>query len=184
MVTKVLYDIVLLDLEQENATTVPSSLDEPLSLLPETRFHNSCITEIRASNNGHPFTETDWKRVTVIAEGNTDVDSIGRFGVGFFSVFSISEKPTITSGNQSMKYIWEGDSLTTSVKILPIKQQSETTLIKLKAQKKYILLTNPREIQRTISEPVLTLKLIELKTYFAKGIKTNHLAFFLLLFLF
>ena len=157
-------------------------MDEQLSLLPEARFHNSCITEMHASNNGQPFTHTDWKRVTVIAEGNTDTDSIGRFGVGFFSVFSVCEEPIITSGSQYMQFIWQDDCLTTPLHTLLIEQQSQPTSIKLNIQKKYILLTKPIEKLKQTSEVVSTLNLIELKTYFAKGNKTNHITFFLLLF--
>jgi len=55
----------------------------------EINFHNSTISEIRTINNGLIFNEIDWKRVAAIAEGNTNVDSVGQFGVGFFSVFFI-----------------------------------------------------------------------------------------------
>ncbi|CAF4101359.1 unnamed protein product, partial [Adineta steineri] len=44
----------------------------------------------------------DWKRVITIAEGNTNIDVVGQLGVGFFSVFSYSEKPMIQS-DVSMK---------------------------------------------------------------------------------
>ena len=56
---------------------------------PEKDFHNKTITEIRAINNGLVFNETDWKRVAAIAEGNTNVESVGQFGVGFFFCFFI-----------------------------------------------------------------------------------------------
>jgi HSP90 family molecular chaperone len=52
-------------------------------------FHNSTIAEIRTVNNGLTFNQTDWKRIAAIAEGNTNVDSVGQFGVGFFFCFFI-----------------------------------------------------------------------------------------------
>ncbi|CAF1039342.1 unnamed protein product [Adineta steineri] len=58
--------------------------------------------EIRGINNGNIFNEDDWKRVITIAEGNTNIDVVGQLGVGFFSVFSYSEKPMIQS-DVSMK---------------------------------------------------------------------------------
>jgi HSP90 family molecular chaperone len=34
----------------------------------------------------------------VIAEGNPDEEKIGAFGVGFYSLFSVTEEPFVTSG--------------------------------------------------------------------------------------
>ena len=43
------------------------------------------VTEICISNNGRVFQDCDWNRVSRIAEGNPDVDTVGMFGVGFYS---------------------------------------------------------------------------------------------------
>ena len=43
------------------------------------------VTEICISNNGRVFRDCDWNRVSRIAEGNPDVDTVGMFGVGFYS---------------------------------------------------------------------------------------------------
>ncbi|CAF0789764.1 unnamed protein product [Adineta steineri] len=103
-----------------------------------------CITEICATNNGREFTETDWKRVTAIAEGNTDVDSVGQFGVGFFSVFSLCEEPIIISGKKFMEFTWQDNRiLKTYLRELPTKKQSQSTSICLTLNKKYILLNHP-----------------------------------------
>lgn len=48
-----------------------------------------------------------------IAEGNPDPDRIGAFGVGFYSLFSISEEPIVLSGPELMGFFWNGDSLFT-----------------------------------------------------------------------
>ncbi|CAF1287197.1 unnamed protein product [Adineta steineri] len=148
----------------------------------EIDFHNSCITEICATNNGREFTETDWKRVTAIAEGNTDVDSVGQFGVGFFSVFSLCEEPIIISGKKFMEFTWQDNRiLKTYLRELSTKKQSQSTSICLTLNKKYILLNHPTtehvEIltgnhrlpnEETTNETFLTLNLSDLKSYFTK----------------
>ena len=68
---------------------------------------------ISVRNNGRPFLEPDWTRLRRIAEGNPDVDKIGFFGVGFFSLFSICEEPFIESNGDCMAFYWRGDQLFT-----------------------------------------------------------------------
>lgn len=160
----------------------------------EKDFHNRTITEIRTINNGLVFNETDWKRVAAIAEGNTNVESVGQFGVGFFSVFSFSEEPIITSGNEYMAFVWRDDnSLTTYRHQLPTEEQSKFTSIILKMRTKYILQTEDddssmdtgqisngksptkkkQKKSMTTSEIIPTINLAQLKTYFTKG-KSDH----------
>ncbi|KAF9235050.1 hypothetical protein BU15DRAFT_78428 [Melanogaster broomeanus] len=62
-------------------------------------------------NDGAVFQQKDWDRITKIAEGNPDEQKIGTFGVGFFSVFSVTECPVIISGNHRKKMFYEGDQL-------------------------------------------------------------------------
>ena len=108
----------------------------------EITCQQESISEIRAINNGLVFTEVDWKRVAAIAEGNTNVESVGQFGVGFFSVFSFSEEPIIASGEEYMAFVWRDDnSLTTYRHKLPLDQQSKSTSIILKMRTNYILHT-------------------------------------------
>jgi hypothetical protein len=64
-------------------------------------------------NDGEPFTETDWKRLIKIAEGNPNEEAIGCFGVGFYSVFSITENPIVSSNGQNLVFVWKDDQLTT-----------------------------------------------------------------------
>ncbi|KAF7975917.1 hypothetical protein HWV62_8178 [Athelia sp. TMB] len=49
-------------------------------------------------NNGMLFRDQDWSRLKKIAEGNPDEEKIGAFGVGFYSLFSVTEEPFVTSG--------------------------------------------------------------------------------------
>ena len=65
------------------------------------------IVKMYVSNNGRVFTETDWTRMTKIAEGNPDENTIGMFGVGFYSVFSLAEQPMIQSGAQTLLFRWQ-----------------------------------------------------------------------------
>ncbi|CAF1549296.1 unnamed protein product [Adineta ricciae] len=114
----------------------------------ENDFHNCEITEIRTINNGNTFTEDDWKRVITIAEGNTNIDAIGQFGVGFFSVFSYSEKPMIQSGKHYLAFVWQnGKSLTTFRKELPFHERLTSVILPMK--NKYILQAIPDDNQTT-----------------------------------
>ena len=54
-------------------------------------------------HNGRPFSEADVERITNIGKGKQDEDKIGRFGVGFKSVFAYSETPHIYSPTYSFR---------------------------------------------------------------------------------
>ncbi|KAG6862294.1 hypothetical protein C0995_015991 [Termitomyces sp. Mi166 len=58
-------------------------------------------------NNGIIFRDEDWSRLKKIAEGNPDEEKIGAFGVGFYSLFSVTEEPFVTSGEQWMGFYWK-----------------------------------------------------------------------------
>ncbi|KAF5351976.1 hypothetical protein D9756_007388 [Leucocoprinus leucothites] len=51
--------------------------------------------------------DEDWTRLKKIAEGNPDEQKIGAFGVGFYSLFSVTEEPFVKSGNQWMGFYWK-----------------------------------------------------------------------------
>ncbi|CAF4013844.1 unnamed protein product [Rotaria sordida] len=142
----------------------------PSSSSVEMDFHNHVITEICTTNDGLIFSETDWKRVATIAEGNTDIASVGRFGVGFYSVFSYTEEPIIVSGKEYMIFVWkDNNSLTTLRQQLPIKQQSKTTSIILKMQEKHVLqIESTLDKSRITNKDVPIINLTQLKAYFAK----------------
>ena len=65
---------------------------------------------LRVWNNGRAFTEADWLRVRKIAAGNPDEASVGLFGVGFFSVFALTEAPEIHSGDVRLRFTWQNDN--------------------------------------------------------------------------
>ncbi|KAK2467792.1 hypothetical protein APHAL10511_000087 [Amanita phalloides] len=58
-------------------------------------------------NDGNIFQQQDWNRLKKIAEGNPDEDKIGAFGVGFYSVFSVTDTPFVTSGSHWMGFYWK-----------------------------------------------------------------------------
>jgi hypothetical protein len=71
------------------------------------------VKQVLYRNNGMPFRPQDWSRLKKIAEGNPDVNKIGAFGVGAYSIFSISEDPLVISGSEALAFVWKGDSLWT-----------------------------------------------------------------------
>lgn len=153
---------------------------EPIPDHGEHQFNNCLINQIRTINNGNIFNDADWKRVITIAEGNTNVDAIGQFGVGFFSVFSYSEKPMIQSGKYCLAFAWQnGRSLTTFRKELPVTDQTLTTSIILPMKNQFILQTKTNlssdenrstKAKKNIqtNEIVPTLDLTQLKAFFTK----------------
>ncbi|KAK0212970.1 hypothetical protein DFS33DRAFT_1285718 [Desarmillaria ectypa] len=79
-----------------------SSSDIPLPDLSTTMVHQWTF-----KNNGIVFRDEDWSRLKKIAEGNPDEEKIGAFGVGFYSLFSVTEEPFVTSGGQWMGFYWK-----------------------------------------------------------------------------
>ncbi|KAK0461397.1 uncharacterized protein EV420DRAFT_1669612 [Desarmillaria tabescens] len=79
-----------------------SSSDIPLPDLSTTLVHQWTF-----KNNGIVFRDEDWSRLKKIAEGNPDEEKIGAFGVGFYSLFSVTEEPFVTSGGQWMGFYWK-----------------------------------------------------------------------------
>eukprot|EP01012_Entosiphon_sulcatum_P019370 TRINITY_DN24221_c0_g1_i1.p1 TRINITY_DN24221_c0_g1~~TRINITY_DN24221_c0_g1_i1.p1 ORF type:complete len:1652 (-),score=224.20 TRINITY_DN24221_c0_g1_i1:1896-6830(-) len=69
------------------------------------------VTGLLLTNNGRPFSEEDWDRLTKIAEGNPNENAVGMYGVGFYSVFSVSDSPMVSSLGQLLMFKWSGDQL-------------------------------------------------------------------------
>ncbi|KAK7035286.1 hypothetical protein VNI00_012053 [Paramarasmius palmivorus] len=69
------------------------------------------VTQWIFKNNGDIFREEDWNRLKKIAEGNPNEETIGAFGVGFYSLFSITDEPKVLSDNQWMWFHWNKDQL-------------------------------------------------------------------------
>jgi|SRR2546423_2083722 len=107
-------------------------------------LENLCSTpcvRLNVTNNGIPFRNEDWKRLKRIAEGNPDEGKIGAFGVGFYSVFSISEDPFVSSGDQCMAFFWQNDQL--FVRTRTLLQEDPTTTFMLNMR-------NPTEVPNLV----------------------------------
>ena len=145
----------------------------------EMHFNKRSITEIRMKNNGHVFTETDWKRVIAIAEGNTNVESVGQFGVGFYAVFSYTDEPIIVSGKECMVFEWRDEkSLIVRRHQLSVGAESKITSIILKMRDNYVLKvvsalvpdqTAAEKNKKAPRDKIPSIDLAQLKAYFASG---------------
>ncbi|KAG9310168.1 hypothetical protein JVU11DRAFT_9790 [Chiua virens] len=56
-------------------------------------------------NDGIAFTDGDWGRLRKIADGNKNATKVGAFGVGFYSVFSKTDKPLVKSSDKSLQFV-------------------------------------------------------------------------------
>ncbi|KAG8814868.1 hypothetical protein FRC17_000941 [Serendipita sp. 399] len=90
-------------------TTAPSdeALEEGASGdRPPPNLDEIVIETWVVKNNGMLFRDEDWSRLKKIADGNPDDKKIGAFGVGFYSLFSVTEEPLVTSGTKRMGFYW------------------------------------------------------------------------------
>ena len=66
-------------------------------------------TSLCVSHYGYPFDEADVRGICGIAESTKDINEIGRFGIGFKSVYSFTKRPEIHSGSEAFaieKFVW------------------------------------------------------------------------------
>ncbi|KDR75405.1 hypothetical protein GALMADRAFT_227055 [Galerina marginata CBS 339.88] len=82
-------------------------VDNPRPSDPLPNLKTALVHQWTFSNNGTVFRDEDWNRLKKIAEGNPDEEKIGAFGVGFYSLFSVTEEPFVTSGEQWMGFYWK-----------------------------------------------------------------------------
>lgn len=74
-------------------------------------IHDRPIENLTVKNDGQLFKEQDWNRLKEIAKGNPDETKIGAFGVGFYSVFELTDEPLVHSGDTVMSFYYIGDQL-------------------------------------------------------------------------
>ena len=60
------------------------------------------LSELKLSHFGRPFDEADVRGVCGIAQSTKDQHSIGRFGIGFKSVYTFTDRPEIHSGEEDL----------------------------------------------------------------------------------
>ncbi|MEO8681224.1 MAG: DUF3883 domain-containing protein [Vicinamibacterales bacterium] len=84
-------------------------------------------SSLRISHSGKPFDDRDVRGICGIAESTKDLTAIGRFGIGFKSVYAFSDRPEIHSGTEDFaieSFVWP-------VATQPIGQRVEETTIVL-----------------------------------------------------
>ena len=77
------------------------------------------VTRVLYRNDGEPFREQDWARLSKIAEGNPDPSKVGAFGVGAYTMFSVAEEPLVVSAGKVLMFVWKGDALWTRAGPVP-----------------------------------------------------------------
>jgi hypothetical protein len=80
---------------------------------------------LRVSHFGQPFNEADVRGICGIAESTKDHTAIGRFGIGFKSVYAFTERPEIHSGQEDFaieNFVWP-------VGVEPAERNPDETLI-------------------------------------------------------
>ena len=66
-------------------------------------------SEVRFSHFGKSFDEADVRGICGIAESTKDITHIGRFGIGFKSVYAFTDRPEVHSGTEDFeikRYVW------------------------------------------------------------------------------
>jgi len=80
---------------------------------------------LRVSHSGKPFDEADVRGICGIAESTKDLTAIGRFGIGFKSVYAFTDRPEVYSGDESFaieSFVWPAT-------VPPAPRDTEETLV-------------------------------------------------------
>ncbi|KAF9218548.1 hypothetical protein BS17DRAFT_791170 [Gyrodon lividus] len=117
-------------------------------------------------NDGNVFKTEDWDRLANIADGNPDDQKIGTFGVGFFSVFGVTECPVVISGCNHKKMYYEEDQLVVSS--VPCKN-SAWTIIEMEVKDEQLHLPKPFDLSRFLCTAVTFLTKVNKITVCVNG---------------
>ncbi|PRT54989.1 hypothetical protein B9G98_02609 [Wickerhamiella sorbophila] len=99
------------DAKAETATVQFFSANKQAYASDLTQIHSVPITKLVFNNDGAEFNNDDWSRLKEIARGNPNETKIGAFGVGFYSVFDLTDEPLVHSGQKIISFHYEGDQL-------------------------------------------------------------------------
>ncbi|KAF8833690.1 hypothetical protein BDN67DRAFT_985857 [Paxillus ammoniavirescens] len=134
------------------------------------------------SNDGDKLKQEDWDRLANIGDwprrigvigliilsavGNPDEQKIGAFGVGFFSVFSVTERPVISSGDRCMKMFYNKDKL-----MVQHGKCTDTnwTMIEMEAEDGRTAMPKPFDLSRFLCTAVTFLAKLEKITILFNG---------------
>ena len=104
-------------------------------------------TSLRVVHCGNPFTLKDVKGVCGVGETTKDLTDIGRFGIGFKSVYSITERPEVHSGDENFAI----DSFVFPTEAPPTKRVADQTEFVLP------LRTGDAELRSSVADSLSTL---------------------------
>jgi hypothetical protein len=82
---------------------------------------------LQVTHSGSPFTTDDVKGVCGVGETTKDLTDIGRFGIGFKSVYSITDRPEVHSGDEDFAI----ENFVFPVPVPPIKRAEDETVFRL-----------------------------------------------------
>jgi hypothetical protein len=80
--------------------------------------------QLRISHAGKPFDARDVRGICGIAESTKDLTAIGRFGIGFKSVYAFTDRPEIYSGDEHFAV----ESFVRPLGVPPIERDSDETV--------------------------------------------------------
>ncbi|CAG8599070.1 18033_t:CDS:2, partial [Acaulospora morrowiae] len=113
MVEFAVYRELIQNADDAKSSIIQIKFQDPESLGKNSLKDKDKCVRIMFKNNGFVFRPEDWNRLKKIAAGNPDVQKIGAFGVGFYSLFSICDEPFVSSGDYAMNFYWKGNQLFT-----------------------------------------------------------------------
>ena len=82
---------------------------------------------LRVSHFGVPFDEGDIRGVCGIGETTKELTAIGRFGIGFKSVYAFTDRPEVHSGSEAFAI----ESFVLPVAVDPVEREQNETVILL-----------------------------------------------------
>lgn len=103
----------------------------------------AAVRRMEVCNDGQAFTAADWKRVQTIAQGNPNEKTVGMFGVGFYSVFSLTDRPIVVSNGTAADMFYRGQQLyvctKSSQEILERYGKETSIVLRMKEEKDFLL---------------------------------------------
>ena len=86
---------------------------------------------LRVSHYGDPFNESDVRGICSIDESTKELNEIGRFGIGFKSVYAFTDHPEIHSGSEDFAEDFAIEEFVRPKAVPAIDRQSDETIIKI-----------------------------------------------------